>query len=133
MESTGMYRTPLFKLLEPRGLKVLLVMLLRSEGRHVQHMQKALTQMNVQLANVLSDILGESSQNILRAIAAGERDGQVLSARIAAKAPVARTTPTMRRPLAKLPAGRRCISCPSRAHRAANPVRVAAAHRTQVR
>jgi len=28
-------------------------MLLRSQGRHVQHMQKALTQMNIQLANVL--------------------------------------------------------------------------------
>ncbi|MES2228507.1 MAG: IS110 family transposase [Pseudomonadota bacterium] len=55
-------------------------MLLRSQGRHVQHMQKALTQMNVQLANVLSDIVGESGQKILRAIVAGERDGQVLGA-----------------------------------------------------
>ena len=55
-------------------------MLLRGRGRHVQHMQKALTQMNIQLTNVLSDIVGESGQKILRAIVAGERDGQVLGA-----------------------------------------------------
>ena len=55
-------------------------MLLRSLGRHVQHMQKALTQMNIQLTNVLSDVVGESGQKILRAIVAGERDGQVLGA-----------------------------------------------------
>ena len=52
--------------------------LLRSQARHVQHMQKALTQMNVQLANVISDVVGETGQKILRAIVAGERDGQVL-------------------------------------------------------
>ena len=55
-------------------------MLLRSQGRHVQHMQKALTQMNIRLTNVLADIVGESGQKILRAIVAGERDGQVLGA-----------------------------------------------------
>ena len=33
-------------------------MLLYYQARHVQHMQKALTQMNVQLANVISDIVG---------------------------------------------------------------------------
>ena len=50
-------------------------MLLRSQARHVQHMQKALTQMNIQLANVISDVVGETGQKILRAIVAGERDG----------------------------------------------------------
>ena len=55
-------------------------MLLRSQGRYVQHMQKALTQMNVQLANVISDVVGETGQKILRAIVAGERDAQVLAA-----------------------------------------------------
>jgi len=55
-------------------------MLLRGQGRQVQHMQKALTQMNVQLANVISDVVGETGQKILRAIVAGERDGQVLAA-----------------------------------------------------
>lgn len=55
-------------------------MLLKSQARQVQHMQKALTQMNVQLANVISDVVGETGQRILRAVVAGERDGQVLGA-----------------------------------------------------
>jgi transposase len=55
-------------------------MLLRSQSRHVQHMQKALTQMNLQLANVISDVAGETGQKILRAIIAGERDPLVLAA-----------------------------------------------------
>src|SRR3989338_4533282 len=55
-------------------------MLLRGQGRQVQHMQKALAQMNVQLANVISDVAGETGQKILRAIVAGERDGQILAA-----------------------------------------------------
>lgn len=55
-------------------------MLLKSQARHVQHMQKALTQMNIQLANVISDVVGETGQRILRAIVAGERDAAVLAA-----------------------------------------------------
>ena len=55
-------------------------MLLRGQGRQVQHMQKALTQMNIQLGNVISDVVGETGQKILRAIVAGERDGQALAA-----------------------------------------------------
>lgn len=54
--------------------------LLRGQARQVQHMQKALTQMNIQLANVISDVAGVTGQLILRAILAGERDGQVLAA-----------------------------------------------------
>src|SRR5208283_4281640 len=49
-------------------------MLLNAQARHVQHMQKALTQMNVQLANVITDIVGKTGQAIIRAIVAGERD-----------------------------------------------------------
>jgi hypothetical protein len=48
-------------------------------SRCIQHMQKALTQMNVQLANVISDISGETGQAILKAIVAGERDAQKLA------------------------------------------------------
>lgn len=55
-------------------------MLLKSQARHVQHMQKALTQMNIQLANVISDVVGETGQRILRAIVSGERDAAVLAA-----------------------------------------------------
>lgn len=40
----------------------------------VQHMQKALTEMNVQLANVISDISGCTGLAIIRAILAGDRD-----------------------------------------------------------
>lgn len=40
----------------------------------IQHMQKTLTLMNVQLANVISDISGVTGMAILRAIVAGERD-----------------------------------------------------------
>ncbi|MDP2223799.1 transposase [Nitrosomonas sp.] len=43
-------------------------------------MQKVLTQMNIQLTNVISDVAGETGQKILRAIVAGERNGQVLAA-----------------------------------------------------
>src|SRR5207253_2672272 len=46
----------------------------RQAGREVQHMQKALTKMNVQLANTISDISGVSGQAILSAILQGERD-----------------------------------------------------------
>ena len=52
--------------------------LLKNQAQHVQHIQKALTLMNVQLANVLSDVVGETGQKILRAIVAGQRDGHVL-------------------------------------------------------
>jgi len=53
--------------------------LVRDRSRAVQHMQKALTQMNVQLDNVLSDIMGKTGQLIVRAIVAGERDGAALA------------------------------------------------------
>ena len=43
-------------------------------GTCVQRMQKALTQMNIQLANVISDLTGVTGQMIVRAIIAGERD-----------------------------------------------------------
>ena len=54
-------------------------MILRSQGRCVQHMQKAMTQMNIQLANTISDIAGATGQKIVRAILAGERDGMALA------------------------------------------------------
>ena len=40
----------------------------------MQHMQKALTKMNIQVANVLSDITGVCGQAIIAAILEGERD-----------------------------------------------------------
>jgi len=59
----------------------------RQRGEHVAggatcilRMQKALTQMNVQLANVISDISGLTGQTIIRTIVAGERDPLTLAA-----------------------------------------------------
>jgi hypothetical protein len=46
----------------------------KDASRAVQHMQKALTKMNIQLANVISDITGVSGQAIITEILKGERD-----------------------------------------------------------
>jgi transposase len=54
--------------------------LVRAAGRHIQRMQKTLTQMNIQLANVLSDVSGMTGQAIVKAILAGERDPYQLAA-----------------------------------------------------
>ena len=51
----------------------------RDRSRAIQHMQKALTQMNVQIDSVLSRLMGKTGQSILRAIVAGERDATVLA------------------------------------------------------
>jgi transposase len=53
--------------------------LVRNGARHIQHMQKALEQMNVKLPEVLSDITGLTGQKILKAILAGERDPLTLA------------------------------------------------------
>ena len=53
--------------------------LVAAASKCIQHMQKALTQMNLQLANVISDISGATGLAILRAIVAGERDPGRLS------------------------------------------------------
>ncbi len=53
--------------------------LVEHRSPHILHMQKALQQMNIQLAHVLSDITGETGLAILRAIVAGERDGVKLA------------------------------------------------------
>src|ERR1700681_2211004 len=54
--------------------------LVRAAGRHIQRIQKAMTQMNIQLANVLSDVSGMTGQSIIKAILAGERDPHALAA-----------------------------------------------------
>jgi len=52
--------------------------LVESAGREVQHMQKALQQMNVHLHHAVSDLVGATGLRILDAILAGERDAQKL-------------------------------------------------------
>jgi len=56
--------------------------LVAEAGSAVQRMQKVLTEMNVQLSNVLSDLSGVSGMKIINAILEGERDPQVLAAKV---------------------------------------------------
>jgi transposase len=53
--------------------------LIEYRGAHIQHMQKALQQMNVQLTQVIADITGVTGLAIIRAIVAGERNPQQLA------------------------------------------------------
>jgi len=53
--------------------------LVQSAGRHILRIQKALTQMNLQLANVLTDVSGATGQAIIKAILAGEHDPHKLA------------------------------------------------------
>ena len=53
--------------------------LVRYASDHIQHMQKALTQMNLHLHKVLSNVTGVTGMNIIRAIISGERDPQKLA------------------------------------------------------
>ena len=54
-------------------------MLVEYAAQHVQHMQKALTQMNVKLHQVISDITGKTGMTIVEAIVGGERDPRKLA------------------------------------------------------
>lgn len=54
--------------------------LTEESGRHVQRMQKALEQMNLQLHKVVDDITGETGMAIIDAVLNGERDGKKLAA-----------------------------------------------------
>lgn len=47
---------------------------------HIQHMQKAMLQMNAQLSQALSDVMGETGRAIIRTIVSGVRDPKVLAA-----------------------------------------------------
>jgi transposase len=54
-------------------------MLTQASAQHIQHMQKALQQMNLLLHNVVSDITGVTGLRIIKAILSGERSPQVLA------------------------------------------------------
>ena len=51
----------------------------KTASQCVQRIQKALTQMNLQLANVISDLSGKTGLQILRAVVNGERDPEKLA------------------------------------------------------
>jgi transposase len=54
--------------------------LVQQAGTCIQQMQKSLTEMNLQLANVISDLSGMTGMKILQAILDGERDPRKLAA-----------------------------------------------------
>ena len=54
-------------------------MLVGHASTHIQHMQKALEQMNLKLTNVVSDITGGTGMKIIRGILSGERNPKKLS------------------------------------------------------
>lgn len=54
-------------------------MLTQASSMHIQHIQKALQQMNLLLHNVVSDVTGVTGMKIIKAILAGERDPNTLA------------------------------------------------------
>ncbi|NER32271.1 MAG: IS110 family transposase [Symploca sp. SIO1C4] len=54
-------------------------MLINSRSRHIQHMHKALQQMNVRLDRAVSDVTGKTGMSIIRAIIDGERNCRQLA------------------------------------------------------
>ena len=71
---------------QPKGEIAILRSYLRQRERlldyaasHIQHMQKALTQMNLQLHHVVTDVTGATGMTIIRAIIAGERNPETLA------------------------------------------------------
>lgn len=65
---------------EVRAVARLRDVLTAKQAEWVQRMQKELVQMNIQLTEVLSDVMGVTGQKIIRAIVAGERDAANLAA-----------------------------------------------------
>ncbi len=64
------------------GLRTLLrhrAQLVEHRAPHIQHMQKALLQMNIQLSQAVTDVMGMTGQKIIRAIVAGLRDSDGLA------------------------------------------------------
>lgn len=74
----GAYRPP-DEICTLRGYMRQREILVQAASMHIQHMQKALQQMNVLLHNVVSDITGLTGMTILKAIIGGERDPKRLA------------------------------------------------------
>jgi transposase len=77
LHSYGLLRAsfrPADSVLGLRAYSRLRQMQVRYAASHVQHMQKAMEQMNVKLAEVVTDITGLTGMSIIEAILQGERD-----------------------------------------------------------
>ena len=80
--SLGLLRAawrPAAEVCEVRAIARLRDVLTSEQARWVQRMQKELVQMNIQLGEVLTDVMGLTGQKIIRAIVAGERDAGELA------------------------------------------------------
>jgi transposase len=74
----GSFR-PKEKILQMRTLMRHRSTLIEYAASHIQHMQKALSLMNVQLKNVIRDLTGVTGMKIIRSIIEGQRDPAVLA------------------------------------------------------
>lgn len=82
LHSVGLLRAAFRPCAEVRAVRALWRhrdALVRQSGWHVQHLHKALDQMNVQVHHVLTDITGVTGTAIIEAIIAGDRDPQKLA------------------------------------------------------
>jgi transposase len=70
---------PADEIVQWRGFQRQREMLIRYAAQHVQHMQKALEEMNVKLTEVVSDIAGQTGMKIIKDIVRGERDAMKLA------------------------------------------------------
>lgn len=70
---------PDFEVCELRAVTRQRDILVADQASWVQRMQKALVQMNIQLTEVLSDVMGRTGELIIRSIVAGERDPKALA------------------------------------------------------
>jgi len=75
---TGSFR-PADEIVQWRGFQRQREMLIRYAAQHVQHMQKALEEMNVKLTEVVSDIVGVTGMKIIKDIVRGVRDPRRLA------------------------------------------------------
>ncbi len=82
LHSVGLLRAAFRPGAQVRGVRALWRhrdALVRQCGWYIQHMHKALDQMNVQVHHVLTDITGVTGTAIVEAILAGQRDPRVLA------------------------------------------------------
>lgn len=82
LHSVGLLRPAFRPAAEVRGVRALWrhrCELVRQTGTHIQHMHKALDQMNVQVHHVLADITGVTGTAIVEAILRGEPDPRILA------------------------------------------------------
>lgn len=70
---------PADEIVQWRGFQRQREMLIRYAAQHVQHMQKALEEMNVKLTEVVSDIAGQTGMKIIKDIVRGVRDAKKLA------------------------------------------------------